>query len=55
LGLPVEIPDNLDRADIIHAMKMDKKKAAGVVRFALPVRIGYVKVGVEVANLEEAL
>ena len=55
LGLPVEIPENLPRADIIRAMKMDKKKAAGVVRFALPVKIGEVKVGVEVANLEEAL
>jgi len=55
LGLPVEIPDNLDRADIIQSMKMDKKKTAGVVRFALPVRIGCVKVGVEVANLEETL
>ena len=55
LGLPIEIPENLPRADIIRAMKMDKKKAAGVVRFALPVKIGEVKVGVEVANLEEAL
>ena len=55
LGLPVEIPENLPRADIIRAMKMDKKKAAGVVRFALPVKIGEVKVGVEVENLEEAL
>jgi len=55
LGLPVEIPKGLPRADIIHAMKMDKKKAAGVVRFALPVRIGEVKVGVEIENLEEVL
>ena len=55
LGLPVEIPENLPRADIIHAMKMDKKKAAGVVRFALPVRIGEVKVGVEIENLEDVL
>ena len=55
LGLPVEIPENLPRADIIRAMKMDKKKAAGVVRFALPVRIGEVKVGVEIENLEEVL
>jgi 3-dehydroquinate synthetase len=55
LGLPVEIPDDLPRSDIIHAMKMDKKKAAGVVRFALPVRIGEVKVGVEIENLEDVL
>jgi shikimate kinase / 3-dehydroquinate synthase len=55
LGLPVEIPENMDRGEIIRAMKVDKKKAAGVVRFALPVKIGEVKVGVEVENLEEAL
>jgi 3-dehydroquinate synthetase len=55
LGLPVKVPENLLRADIIRAMKMDKKKAAGVVWFALPVKIGEVRVGVEVANLEDAL
>jgi len=55
LGLPVEIPPDLSRADIIRAMKMDKKKAAGVVRFALPVRIGEVRLGVEIENLEQAL
>ncbi len=36
-------------------MKLDKKKAAGVVRFALPVKIGEVKVGVEVNDLENVL
>ena len=55
LGLPVEIPDHLPRADIIRAMKMDKKKASGVIRFALPVQIGEVKVGVEVENLEDLI
>jgi 3-dehydroquinate synthase len=55
LGLPVEIPPEMDRADLIRAMRVDKKKSAGVVRFALPVRIGEVKVGVEVKDLEEAL
>lgn len=55
LRLPVEIPDDLPRAEIIHAMKMDKKKAAGVVRFALPVRIGEVRVGVEIEDLENVL
>jgi 3-dehydroquinate synthase len=55
LGLPVEIPTEMDRADLIRAMRVDKKKAAGVVRFALPVKIGEVKVGVEVKDLEEAL
>jgi 3-dehydroquinate synthase len=55
LGLSVEIPQYMDRGQLIHAMRVDKKKAAGVVRFALPVRIGEVKVGVEVRDLENAL
>jgi len=55
LGLPSEIPASLSREDLVRAMRVDKKKAAGVVRFALPARIGEVKVGVAVENLEEAL
>jgi shikimate kinase/3-dehydroquinate synthase len=55
LELPVEIPQELSQDEIVRAMKMDKKKAAGVVRFALPVKIGEVKVGVEIENLEEVL
>jgi 3-dehydroquinate synthase len=55
LGLPVEIPDSLDRSSIIQSMKVDKKKTAGIVKFALPLRIGCIKVGVEVADLEETL
>ncbi len=55
LGLPVHIPKNLSRPDIIRAMRLDKKKANGVVRFALPVEIGKVQVGVEVKDLELVL
>ena len=55
LGLPVEIPDNLPKDELVSCMKLDKKKTSGVVRFTLPVRIGEVKVGVEVENLEETL
>jgi len=55
LGLPVEIPKNLDRNKIISAMKVDKKKKSGVIRFALPVKIGEVRVGVSVENLEEVI
>ena len=36
-------------------IKVDKKKKSGVVRFALPVKIGEVRVGVEMTNLEEAI
>jgi len=55
LKLPVEIPKDLERRKLISAMKVDKKKKSGVVRFALPVKIGEVKVGVVVENLEDAL
>ena len=36
-------------------MRTDKKKTSGVVKFALPVRIGEVKVGVAVNDLEAVL
>lgn len=55
LGLPVEIPDYLSRADLIRAMHVDKKKAGGVVHFALPVQIGEVRTGVAVEHVEEVL
>ncbi|GAB4505364.1 MAG: hypothetical protein Fur0043_23590 [Anaerolineales bacterium] len=55
LGLPVEIPKHLPRARLLRAMRVDKKMAAGVVRFALPVKVGEMKVGVAVENLEEVL
>ncbi len=55
LGLPIEIPESFEKGKLISAMKVDKKKKSGVVRFALPVKIGEVKVGIEVKNLEEAL
>jgi shikimate kinase/3-dehydroquinate synthase len=55
LGLPVEIPKDMNQDKLISAMKVDKKKKSGVVRFALPVKIGEVRVGVEIEKLEEAL
>jgi 3-dehydroquinate synthase len=55
LELPIEIPKDMGRNELISAMKVDKKKAGGVVRFALPVKIGEVKVEVEVENLEEVV
>ena len=51
LGLPTEIPPGLDEKRIQHALQRDKKKSGGVVRFALPVQVGEVRVGVEVRNL----
>jgi len=55
LGLPVEIPKDLPTADLIHVMKMDKKKSEGIVRFSLPVKIGEVKVGIKMKNLTSVL
>ncbi|HSM71119.1 MAG TPA: 3-dehydroquinate synthase [Anaerolineales bacterium] len=54
LGLPVHIPDGMPREEIIRAMRMDKKKKAKSIRFALPVEIGRVEL-VEVSDLESVL
>ncbi len=48
VGLPTEIPADLRTDKILQTMQLDKKRAGSKVRFALPVRIGEVKVGVEV-------
>jgi len=48
LGLPTELPAHLDRQAAMDAIQLDKKRAGGVVRFALPVRIGEVKTGIPV-------
>jgi 3-dehydroquinate synthetase len=48
LGLPVQIPGDLDPALILKAVELDKKRAGRKVRFALPVRVGEVKLGIEV-------
>jgi len=50
LGLPVEIPANLDRAAIRQAIGLDKKRAGEKVGFVLPVRIGEVVTGVDAEN-----
>jgi shikimate kinase/3-dehydroquinate synthase len=54
LGLPVQIPDEMSREEIIRVMRVDKKKNAKSIRFALPVEIGKVEL-VEVTDLESAL
>ena len=51
LGLPTQIPADFSHEAIIAAMRVDKKKAAGVIKFALPIKVGEVKVGVAVENL----
>lgn len=54
LGLPVEIPKEMSRGEIINAMRVDKKKNAKVIRFALPTAIGRVEL-VNVTDLESVL
>ena len=54
LNLPIDIPGDLPRSEIIRAMSLDKKKANGIVRFALPVEIGRVEL-VDVENLDMVL
>jgi 3-dehydroquinate synthetase len=52
LGLPIQIPAGLAREALIRAMRSDKKKVGGVVRFALPADIGRVNINIEVTNLQ---
>jgi 3-dehydroquinate synthase len=54
LGLPIHIPNELSRDEIIRAIQFDKKKNAKAIRFALPVEIGKVEL-VDVTDLEKVL
>ncbi len=52
LNLPVSLPGGLDRQAMLRVMRVDKKKAAGQVYFAIPERIGTVCTGVHIPDLE---
>jgi 3-dehydroquinate synthase len=56
-GLPTEIPAGWNAAQILSAMKVDKKKSGGKVKFALPVQFGEVREGMEVddSTIEAAI
>ncbi len=54
LGLPIAIPESMPRQEILRAMRVDKKKNAKGIRFALPVEIGKVEL-VDVDDLESIL
>jgi 3-dehydroquinate synthase len=54
LGLPTQIPEALPRAEILRAMRVDKKKNAKTIRFALPVKIGKVEL-TDVTDLDAVL
>jgi 3-dehydroquinate synthase len=55
LGLPVDIPPDLDWDVILEAMKMDKKRVDGKIQFSLPVRIGCVQPGIEIKDLDKSM
>jgi 3-dehydroquinate synthase len=52
LGLQTELPEGIDLQAVVRAMKLDKKRADGLVRFALPIKVGEVRVGVVVPDWE---
>ena len=54
LGLPTKIPKEMSRAEIIRVMRVDKKKNAKMIRFALPAEIGRVEL-VDVDDLETVI
>lgn len=49
VGLPTTIPTDLDRQAVLDSMRLDKKRQDGILRFALPKRIGEVAAGIEVS------
>jgi 3-dehydroquinate synthase len=55
LGLPTKIPLELDPRSMRRALTRDKKKSQGRVRFALPIRVGEVRPGIEIPNWEKLL
>jgi shikimate kinase / 3-dehydroquinate synthase len=48
LGLPVSVPEGTDIDAVMAAMALDKKRAGGKVRFALPAAVGKVLTGIVV-------
>ena len=55
LGLPTEIPDTVDRAELLEAMEVDKKKVDGTLRFALPIRIGSMHASAQIPTLKTSI
>ncbi len=55
LTLPTEIPASFECKSLLEALCRDKKRRDGKILFSLPVRVGEVKTGIVIENLEEAL
>ena len=50
LGLPTEIPEEIDRTRLRDVMMLDKKRSSGKIQMIMPVRIGEVKWGIEIED-----
>ncbi len=55
LALPIEMPASCECQSVLEALHQDKKRRGGKILFTLPVRVGEVKTGIVIENLEEAL
>jgi len=51
LGLPTEIPEEIDRIRLRDVMMLDKKRTSGKIQMIVPVRIGEVKWGIEIEDI----
>ncbi len=50
LGLPVQLPQDLDLEQLVQLMRHDKKAQAGRIRFVLPKRLGQVELVADVSQ-----
>jgi shikimate kinase/3-dehydroquinate synthase len=52
LGLPTCVPATIDSSLVVQTLGLDKKRSAGQVRFSLPIRIGEVRTGCVVDDID---
>lgn len=55
IGLPVQVPGGISMDQVIRAVQLDKKRSAGQIHFALPVKIGEVRTGVIIDDWQPRL
>jgi 3-dehydroquinate synthase len=47
-GLPSELPDDIDKNNVLLSMQLDKKTVAGKLKFILPEKMGTVRIETEI-------
>jgi 3-dehydroquinate synthase len=47
-GLPAELPDDIDKNNVLLSMRLDKKTVAGKLKFILPEKMGTVRIETEI-------